>query len=235
LSEEHGEHELETAKLRLAAMWGDGGKGAQTTVTRVRGNVLTLPRAMEFAPLQAQLNKNPELRRLLTTQRLREAEVQLAEASRRLPWRMNVGVRRFEATDDEALVFGFTMPVGSQSHSRGTIAVARAQSQLTQARSDAMQIQLNVELFAIYQDMQHAYTEVAGLRDDVLPRMETALEESRYAYERGRYSYAEWVAAQREVTEIRRALIDAAANVYRYRIEIERLTGAALTPPATRE
>jgi cobalt-zinc-cadmium efflux system outer membrane protein len=58
--------------------------------------------------------------------------------------------------------------------------------------------------------------------------METAVEQSRYAYERGRYSYIEWVAAQRELLDLRRELLEASANVHRYRIELERLTGAAL-------
>ena len=67
-------------------------------------------------------------------------------------------------------------------------------------------MRLDTELFAIYQDLNHAYTEVKMLRDEVLPKMELAVEESRYAYERGRYSYVEWVAAQRELLEMRRAL-----------------------------
>ena len=59
--------------------------------------------------------------------------------------------------------------------------------------------------------------------------METAVEQSRYAYERGRYGYIEWVAAQRELLDQRRALLEASANAHRFRIEIERLTGTALS------
>jgi cobalt-zinc-cadmium efflux system outer membrane protein len=84
-------------------------------------------------------------------------------------------------------------------------------------------------LFALYQELRHAHSETEVLRNDVLPRMETAVEQSRYAYERGRYGYIEWVAAQRELLEQRRALLEAAANVHRFRIEIERLTAAALS------
>ena len=71
--------------------------------------------------------------------------------------------------------------------------------------------------------------EYSLLRDEVLPRMEKAVEQSRYAYERGRYSYVEWAAAQGELLELRRSLLDAAAKVHQFRIEIERLTGAALS------
>jgi cobalt-zinc-cadmium efflux system outer membrane protein len=62
----------------------------------------------------------------------------------------------------------------------------------------------------------------------VLPEMEAALEATRYAFERGRYSYLEWVDAQRELVEVQRALIDASVNAHLFRTEIERLTGEAL-------
>ena len=46
--------------------------------------------------------------------------------------------------------------------------------------------------------------------------MEAALEDTRYAFERGRYSYLEWVDAQRELVDVQRALIDASANAHLY-------------------
>ena len=58
--------------------------------------------------------------------------------------------------------------------------------------------------------------------------MDEALRETKYAYERGRYSYLEWVEAQREFIDVRRSLIAAAANAHNFRTEIERLTGEPL-------
>jgi cobalt-zinc-cadmium efflux system outer membrane protein len=225
---EHVEHEMLACSLKLTAMWGERvGATGQSTLA-VRGDIFALPTLPAFAELHAALRNNPNLKHLLTTQRLRDAEFALATAQRRPAWRFNAGVRRFEATDDQALVFGFTAPLANRAQSQGTIATARAQADQTRAHSEALDVQLGTELFAVYQEMNHAYTAVAALRDEVLPRMETALEQSRYAYERGRYSYADWLAAQREVTDVRMSLLEAAANAHRYRIEIERLTGAVL-------
>lgn len=225
---EHAEHELLTANLKLVAMWGERVNAAGQTAIAVRGELFSLPTLPAFSELHARLRNNPNLAYLLTTHRLRDAELELATAQRRPSWRFSAGVRRFEATDDQALVFGFTAPLANRAQSQGAIAVARAQAEQTRANSDVLDVQLGAELFAVYQEMNHAYTAVSSLRDEVLPRMETALEQSRYAYERGRYSYAEWLAAQREVTEVRMALLEAAVNAHRYRIEIERLTGAVL-------
>lgn len=80
----------------------------------------------------------------------------------------------------------------------------------------------------MYQELSHSYKEVELLRDAVLPKMERAVDETRYAYERGRYGYVEWAAAQRELIDLRHALLKAYADVHLYRIEIERLTGTSL-------
>ena len=60
--------------------------------------------------------------------------------------------------------------------------------------------------------------------------MESALKNTEYAFERGRYSYLELTDAQQELLDLRGTLIDAAALYHLTRIEIERLTGAAVSP-----
>jgi outer membrane protein, heavy metal efflux system len=232
---EHEEHELLTAGARLAAMWGQRVTDSEHTAVIVSGDLLTLPPLLDLAVLNARLQANPSLAHLLTTQRLREAELQLATAQRRPAWQVTAGVRRFEISDDQALVFGLAVPLPNRAHAQGAIAAARAQVEQSQAQSAVLNTQLNTELFAVYQEMKHAHTEADALRDEVLPRMETALSQARYAYERGRYSYMEWLATQREVTEVRRALIVASANAHRHRIEIEKLTGATVAASAPRE
>ena len=84
------------------------------------------------------------------------------------------------------------------------------------------------QLFSIYQELRHEISEAATLRDRVLPQMQEALEETRYAYERGRYGYLELVDAQRAYLDVQRALIEASANAHLYRAELERLTAEPL-------
>lgn len=224
---EHEEHERLTASVRLAAMWGQKPADAERAAVIARGDLQTLPKLTDFSVLNARLQNNPNLSRLLSTERLRDAELALASAQRPA-WQFRAGARRFESGDDAALVFGVTMPLANRRQYRGAVSAARAHVEQAHAQSEALGVQLNAELFALYQEMKHAIAEATALREEVLPRMEAALEQARYAYERGRYSYAEWLAAQREVTEVRMALIEAAANAHRYRIEIERLTGVGV-------
>jgi cobalt-zinc-cadmium efflux system outer membrane protein len=224
LDEEHAEHQLIASRRQLAALWAEGEPG----FSEARGDLNTLPPLAPFEALRGSLEKNPDFERFVSEQRLRESEVRVAESRRRPPWQVTAGVRRFEQDDDHAFVFGLTVPVASRDYGRGAVVAAQADLAQVDAKRTALRVRLDSDLFALYQELNHAYKEVTTLRDDVLPKMEQAVEESRYAYERGRYSYVEWIAAQRELLEMRRALSSAYADLHRNRVEIERLTGASL-------
>lgn len=225
LDRDDAEHQLRTAKVRLSALWGM----REPDFGAAEGALLTLPQLEAYESFAERLDRNPEFAMLLSERRLREAEVRLAETGQRQPWQVTAGVRRFEDQNDHALVVGMTVPLRSRAVTQGAIATARAQAAKVDAMEHALRARLDAELFALYQELRHAYHETEVLRSDVLPRMESAVEQSRYAYERGRYGYIEWVAAQRELLDQRRALLEASANVHRFRIEIERLTGAVLS------
>jgi outer membrane protein, heavy metal efflux system len=224
LEEEHARHELASARSRIAALWG----AAQADFSQAQGELLTAPALESFESVHARITQNTDFERLLSEKRVREAELRLAQMRAKPPWHVTAGVRRFEDADDHALIFGITVPLPSRDAAQGAIAQARSQSAQVDAKTQALRARLEAELFALYQELNHAYTEVDTLRNEVLPRIETALEQSRYAYERGRYGYIEWVTAQRELLDVRRALLEASAQLHQFRIEIERLTGTAL-------
>jgi outer membrane protein, heavy metal efflux system len=224
LDEEHAEHELASSRLRLAALWG----AAQADFSQAQGDLLSPPALEPFEKLHERITGNTDFERLVSEKRVREAELRLAQMRAKPPWHVNAGVRRFEDDGDQAFVVGITVPLPSRDAARGAIAEARARSAYVDAQSQAVRARLEAELFALYVELNHSYTEVATLQKEVLPRIESALEQSRYAYERGRYGYIEWVTAQRELLDVRRALLEASAQLHLFRIEIERLTGTAL-------
>lgn len=225
VEQEHAEHELLSSRRRLAAMWGD----RDLAFERVAADLYALPSVETFENLLARLADNPDFLRFASTERLRDAELRLAEAQARSNVTVNAGVRVLQETTDRAFVFGVTMPLSSAARARGAIAEAQALRAQTTAERDAHRVQAEAQLFELYQELRHALTEAATLRTEVLPEMEAALQDTRYAYERGRYSYLEWVDAQRELVDVQRALIDAAANAHLYRAELERLTGESLS------
>jgi cobalt-zinc-cadmium efflux system outer membrane protein len=225
VEQEHAEHELLSSRRLLAAMWGD----TDASFENVSADLYALPQSEGYEALVARLVDSPDFARFTSEERLRDAQLRVAEAHARTNLTVRAGLRELHDTNDEALVFGVTLPLFSRSRTRSEVAEAQALREQTAAEREAHRVQAEAQLFELFQELRHAITESEVLRSSVLPEMEAALEATRTAFERGRYSYLEWVDAQRELVEVQRQLIDAAANAQLYRTEIERLTGEALT------
>jgi cobalt-zinc-cadmium efflux system outer membrane protein len=225
LAREDVEHELKTSNHRLAAQWGE----RQPDFLKFSGDLHKVPEIEDFGRLLARIGKNPELSRYLTVQRLSEAELRLAESEAKPNWRMNAGVRRLEQSNDQALVAGITIPLALRNRNQGRIAEARANLAGVEAKQVATRLQLETQLFAFYQELQHSLHRTKTLREQVLPRVEKALADTQRAYTAGRYGYFELQLVQSEVLSTRAALVEASIDTHKRLIEIERLTGTVIT------
>ncbi len=229
LDREDVEHELLTSHRRLAAQWGE----TQPGFTRVSGNVHQLPTPDTFAALLARIEQNPDLTRYLNEKRLREAELRLAEARAKPSWQLTAGVRRLERSDDQAFIAGITIPLTTRNRNQGQISEARARLAMTDADRVATRVQIETQLFALYQELQRSLHRTTTIREEILPRIEQALKDTERAYAAGRYGYFELRVVQAELLDTRTALVESSIDAHRRVIEIERLTGTTVTSSAT--
>lgn len=218
------EHELVTSNHRLSSQWNE----FKPDFLNVEGDIYRLPTPDSFATLLARLDQNPDLSRFLTQHRLREAELRLAEVEAKPDWRISAGIRRLELTNDNALVAGITIPLTMRNKNQGRIAEARAKLAMAEASGAATRLQIETQLFAVYQRLQHSLHQTRMLREEILPRMEQALADTQKAYVSGRYDYFELKLLQAEVLRTRTDVVEASIDAHTNLIEIERLTGAAM-------
>ncbi|WP_341918541.1 TolC family protein [Hydrocarboniphaga effusa] len=221
----HAEHELQTARYALAASWA----ASKPDFVSASADLYRLPAMRSYDELLAALEATPDLARYLSEARLRDAEIALAIAGRRQGLQIGAGVRRLEQTRDTGLVFSFQMPLPVGDRNQGLIAEAEARREGAAAEREATLIKARTQLFGYYRELLDRQRQVGLIREKALPRMESALAHTDYAYERGRYSYLELVDAQRELLELKREAIEAAAQYHFTLIEIERLTGNGLS------
>jgi len=214
-------HELSTAYHRLSAQWGE----TDPQFSRVEGDLLALPAVEPHAALVEGLERNPQLARYATEERLAKANLRLAEARRWPALRPLLGVRRYEATDDTALVAGVLVPIPLLDRNQGEVAASRASVSRARAEADAARVRLETALFELYEELQHYFHRVETLRGEVIPRLTEALEGTRRAYERGRYGYFELRSVQADLLRAQSDLVDASAGAHRLVIALERLTG----------
>lgn len=224
LDRQRAEQTLQGARLQLAALWGSG----EWQFGKAQADLYAVP-VVEFASLAERIARNPELLRLATEGRLRDAELRLAQAQGRPNLQVGAGIRRLEESGDSAFVAALSIPLPLFDRNQGAIAEAQARSELTAAQRKAAETRARATLNALHQEFLVARAEAEALRGEVIPQAEQALEQTESVFTRGRYSYLELVNAQRELMDARRAAIDAAADAHRLVAELERLVAEPLT------
>lgn len=214
-------HELSSSYRRLAAQWGE----TEPAFIQVDGDLLSLPVPQPFVSLTARIEQNPQVARLLSEERIAKANRRLAEARRWPSLRPVVGVRHYASTDDVAIVAGLKVPLHLFNRNQGKIAATRAALARTRADAEAARVRVHTALFEVYQELQHHLHRAETLRDEIVPRLAKALEETRRGYEQGRYSYFEWRSVQADLLAARSALVEDSVGAHRRVISLERLTG----------
>lgn len=228
LEQAQARSELQSARYTLAALWGD----MQPAFSAAQANLFAFPALDNFESLLARLERNPDFLRFASEARLRDAELRLAQAQARPNMAFSLGVRRFEENDDAALVGGFSMALPVFDRNRGAIREAQVRRDQSEAERDAAFARTRAGLFGLYQEVSAARVRSDTLRSEAIPQAQTALEQTQYGYERGRFSFLELVTAQQELLGLQEAAIDAAADHHRLLAEIERLTSQPLTGTA---
>ncbi len=220
--------QLASSKVALAALWG----GREVEFVDVEGTLFGFAKVTEFEDLYKRAAAGPAIQVFGDEARLRQAEFNLAlvRSTTDIQWR--AGIRQFGGTGDTALVVGFSVPLFPAARNRGDVQSAKAERQLVDHRRDAALLSLRATLFDAWQSHQQGVKTVAQLRERVLPVLARALEQTRQAYESGRYSYVEWAGIQQEFLEAKMALVDAATTALLQQALIEQLTAEPLTSSA---
>jgi cobalt-zinc-cadmium efflux system outer membrane protein len=224
LAREDVSHERVVALHKLAAQWGDD----RPDFERVHGNLLELPEVEPFDSVLARLDRSPELARLVSSVRVAEARLRLAQAKRWPRLAPNVGARHLGTSNDWAVVAGMNLELPIFDRNQGGLASAHASVARARADIEVRRLQDQTALREIYEELKHSLHRAEVLQEEVIPRFEEAFAETRRAYERGRYPYHELRAVQAELLAVRHASIEASTSAHRLVITLERLTGERL-------
>lgn len=236
------ETNLALARRQLAEQWetGEAGHGSADTAdfSHVSGDLFALPPVMDDSTLLAALASSPLRASLHNSEKLRVAEIAQARARGRPPVTASLGVRAFSNknsanTGDNALLFGISLPIPLFNHNRGAIAASAARLDAQHATNAIAQHDAQLRLLALTAELKQAGAEADTLRNITLPLANEALEQTRYGFERGRFSWLELASVQQELIDTETAAIDAAASYHTLLADLEALTGLALIVPSS--
>ncbi|GAB60300.1 TolC family protein [Rheinheimera nanhaiensis] len=223
---QHGllQTELDSSKLALVSLWG----AEQADFNQVSGDLFQLAQSPSFQTLYQQVLATPTVEVFAARQRLRDAELTLAQSQSAGDVRWQIGAMRSQESRDFGLVAGVSVPLFSKQRNQGAITAAQAESQAEQFEKETALLDLRARLYQAWQTHRYSSMAVKDMQRDILPVLEQALQQTEDAYRRGRYGYAEWISARQALQDAQLELVNAASTALSNQVLIEQLAGVAL-------
>ncbi len=229
LTSEHAEHELASSRVMLSSMWNK----TEPDFEIARAELFKIDEVLSIEAYVQLLDRNPDLIRFTTQQRLSDARSQLARIKQKPDIEISGGVRYLGSSDDVGFILSANIPFGSVQRAAPAIEEAEFLGMIDPLAFEQKKTELYVTLYDIYQELLHSKIAVELLQGRIIPSAEKALQAYEELYSTGRYSLLELVEAQRILLNSRSQLLKSVADFHRYRIEIDRLTGALITTGVT--
>lgn len=231
LSVQRADSDVAAKRLRLAASWGGTqiGGGTQTGNGEIQHDLFRFPELPSLTQLQQRLQESPHITRYLTEQRVRAAQLRLAESGASSDVRIGMGVRHWQEENDNTLVFNISMPLAINDRKQGDIAAARADMEKNNAEQSLAQIEQQTLLQTIYIEAEISRHEALQLHTVAVPLAEKIVRDIESGYSDGRHSALEVITAQQNRQTLERDSIEAASSFHLLLLELERLTGEPMT------
>lgn len=226
---EHAEHELASSKVMLSSMW----NVVDPDFDIASADIFKLEEVLNVEAYAQLLDRNPDLIRLTTQQRLSDARSQLARIKQKPDIEISGGVRYIGSSDDVGFILSANIPFGTAKRAAPAIEASEYLGMIDPLAFEQKKTELYVTLYDIYQELSHSKIAAELLQERIIPSAQKAVQGYEKLYSTGRYSLLELVDAQRTLLNSRSQLLESVTNFHRFRIEIDRLTGALVTTGAT--
>lgn len=132
---------------------------------------------------------------------------------------------RIISTRAVGAVAGVSMPLGGRRLAQARIAEADAERRRAEAELAVERHNRERAIALAEAKVEEARREALAIRDDVIPGAQRTLEQVRFGYNRGFFSFADVSAAQTIAADARARVIEAARRYHEARAELDRLTG----------
>ena len=212
---------LESSRQQLCAMWADPAPRFADALGELT--------VVENLPTQDQLTKlvsqNPDIARWIAEISQRHAAMDLAKSQAIPSVSVGAGVRRFSATDENALVFEVGLPVPIIDRNQG--ARLQARYNLLKAKSQQKDAEVTVRTLLItnHKKLASAHYEVVTLRDVTLPAARSAYDAARKAFEKGVTNFIDVLDADRTLVGSERQYIESLTAYHQTLATLEGLVG----------
>jgi cobalt-zinc-cadmium efflux system outer membrane protein len=213
--------ELETARKIVASFWGN----EQPKFMRAEGQLETVTDIPEINDLQQKLIQNPQLARWEKEIARDKAALELAKSKALLDISIGAGVKRFNESDDNALVFGVTIPLPISDRNQGGRMEAAYNLSKSYEEQRAVRIEVMNQFNQIFTELSVSLNKIKGLQDSILPGAREVFGASQTAYTEGKIDYLNVLDAQRTYFVSQTEYIETLVSYHKAKTDMEGLVG----------
>lgn len=220
--------DLALARRKLGALWASPGPIDQPLVEPA----LALDPLPAFESLAARLDAAPQLRRAQSAVAGRDARVALERARRVPDLTLTLGSQREREAGRTQGVIGLSVPLPLFDRNGGATLAALRGADQARDELEAERLRLTQALAEAWQRADVASTQIATLRERVLPAAQSAYQAAVTGFELGKFAYTDVLDAQRTLFQTRTRYLRALAERHRSIADIERYVPAAFAAAA---
>ncbi len=215
------ERNLKYARKQLASFWGQD----EPLFQQAAGDLDSIKQLPLLEDLIDQLKLNPQYTRWEAEIRKSQAVLDLERAKAVGDITIGGGLRRFNETDDNAFVFGVSIPLQVSDRNQGAKRAAVFDLAKSREEQRAAWLKLQNEFNKTYQEFINSYSQATSLKNEVLPGATDMFKAATRAYEEGKVDYLNVLDAQRTLFGVKNEYIENLADYHTARTDIERLVG----------
>lgn len=216
------ERNLGYSRKQLAFFWDQDSPAFQ----QAAGNLDIVGQLPELEELTNQLKSTPEYARLRAEISRSQAVLDLEKSNAVSDVTFDVGVRRFNDTDDNAILFGFSIPLPISNRNQGAKQEAIYNLAKSRQEQKVAWLKLQGELNQAYQEFSNSYSRSISLKNEVLPGVVEMFAAATRAYEEGKVDYLNVLDAQRTLFEAKSEYFESLAAYHIAKTDIERFVGS---------
>lgn len=193
IDSKNAQNELEIAKNKLAAQWGE----IHPLPFVATGNLEWIPLVIPLAKMGSLLQNHPQLILFEAENNIRNARLAV-EKSKAYPDANLVGGPRYlNEARQWVWVIGVSIPLAIHDRNQGRIREAYENRKRLEKEKEVVGIQLVTELNTSYATIETILSELKLLKTRVLPSTQKAYDFSYKGYELARYNYLELLETER--------------------------------------
>lgn len=214
------QNELELAKVSLANLM-----GLPEINQSIDADLKAVPDVPERDAIMQSLEQTP-MSVMSELSVMREASaLDLARANGIPDPTFGLGVRRYNEDDGTAFLASVSIPLTIFDRNQGRVAEAKANLLAAEADQKTMRLNLERQAMELWQTLNSAREEVLAYQDGLLPSAQKAFSQAEDGYDRGAFTFLDYLDAQRTLFDTQESHLEALSNFHEAKAQLDMLGG----------